>query len=335
MYIPEYTITNKILDNITIIEYLRAVAETQVILPSWEKELERKAQVQFIKNNLNLMGIKTDLEKIKKYLDGIIKEPAELIKNIKKSMEVTRILSQSPEMEEEDLQTLYKSLHGMDENKKDISLYRENLLEERTKPEELLAEIVSLFDWLNSLDGKETHPLIKAAIVKAQIIKMMPFKEYNELMSNLMAYQILKSNKYDVKGFCHLEVAYCNDPIGYKKAVQNLLELPSYEEEEDLTAWIDFYLGTMASAAASKKEEILLLSKDTKIATATGRSDLSKRQEKIVRYLKDYGLLQNKDFPKLFPNISEDTVLRELKKLMKKDIVVKKGKTKSSRYVLK
>jgi len=51
--------------------------------------------------------------------------------------------------------------------------------------------------------------------------------------------------------------------------------------------------------------------------------------------LQDYGMIQNKDFPNLFPNISEDTVLRELKKLLEKDLIVKKGKTKSSRYELK
>jgi len=197
--------------------------------------------------------------------------------------------------------------------------------------------MTSLIDWLNSLDSRETHPLIKAAIVKANILKIAPFKNYNELLGNLIARQILKSSGYDIKDFCPLEMAYCKDPARYKKAQRGLEQtiIEEKEQVEDLTEWIDFYLGTMASEAVTKKSEILLLSKDTKIATATGRAKLSKRQEKIVGYLQDYGMIQNKDFGKLFPYISEDTVLRELKKLANAGIVVKRGKTKSSRYELK
>jgi len=136
--------------------------------------------------------------------------------------------------------------------------------------------------------------------------------------------------------FCHLEMAYCKDIAGYRKAQKSLEQKETSKEgEEDLTEWIDFYLGTMASEATEKKEEILLLSKDTKIAAATGKAKLSRRQEDIIVYLQDYGMLQNKDFEGLFPRISEDTVLRELKKLVSGGIVVKKGKTKSSRYELK
>jgi len=86
--------------------------------------------------------------------------------------------------------------------------------------------------------------------------------------------------------------------------------------------------------AEKKREEILLLSKDTKILQASGSAELTERQEIIVAYLQDYGKIQNKDFEIILPNVSEDSVLRDLKVLMDKGIVVKKGKTKSSRYEL-
>ncbi len=338
MYIPEYTITNRILGSIATIEYLRAVAETKVILPSWQRKLKKEAKVKFFKDNLNMLGIKTDLEQIKKYIDGLQENPAELVDNISKSLNQVKILAQTSEIEEEDVKNLYASLTGNNLSQKNkLQIYRNRQITGKTDPEELLAEMVRFLDWLNSLDGKETHPLIRASIIKARIINLMPFKNYNELMSNLLAAQILKASRYDIKGYCRLEMAYAGDPAGYRKVRETLTTKASNinnPEEEDLTTWIDFYLERMASDAAKKKEEILLLAKDTKIAAVTGRSKLSKRQEKIVSYLQDYGIIQNKDFEKLFPNISEDTVLRELKKLIKKDIVVKKGRTKSSRYEL-
>ena len=51
--------------------------------------------------------------------------------------------------------------------------------------------------------------------------------------------------------------------------------------------------------------------------------------------MQDYGVLQNKDFSRIFPDISEDTVLRDLKSLIDAGIVQKTGSTKSSRYELK
>ena len=335
MYIPEYTITNKMLESLTKIEYLRAIAETKIIFPSWQSKLQKEAEVSFIKANLNLLGIQTDIKEIKRFVNGLSKNPADLVKNIKKSLDYSQLLAQSFETGEKGIQNMYRII--MDGKLSDRPpSYRQEKIKGKTEPEEILAEMTSLIDWLNSLDGAETHPLIKVAIVKANIMLISPFKSYHELLGNLISYQILKSSNYNIRDFCHLEMAYCEDLAGYRRALEDLERKKSEEEEQkDLTEWIAFYLGTMASEATTKKEKILLLSKDTKIATATGKARISRRQEKIVSYIQDYGTLQNKDFERLFPRISEDTVLRELKKLVSDGIVVKKGKTKSSRYELK
>ena len=62
---------------------------------------------------------------------------------------------------------------------------------------------------------------------------------------------------------------------------------------------------------------------------------LTERQIKIVEYIQENGFFQNKAFFELFPMVSEDTVLREIKDLIKKNIIVKEGTTKGVRYVLK
>ena len=79
------------------------------------------------------------------------------------------------------------------------------------------------------------------------------------------------------------------------------------------------------------------LSTDLKIKKSLGGQQLAltERQIKIVEFVQENGFLQNKAFFELFPMISEDTVLRELKDLIKKGIVVKEGSTKGVRYVLR
>ncbi len=328
MYIPEYTITNGILTNIAVIEFVRATAQAKIILPSWEKNQQKEAKVQFIKSNLNILGIKEDLTEIRKVVDKIAENPARLVQSILTSIDIVRIGSQNYEIDEKDVEDLYRALIEISEGSS-LQMYREMTLENKTPPEEILSEVNGLLDWMNSLDGKETHPIIKTAIVKGRIMEIEPFRMYNELMSNLLAYQILKAHEYTINDFCRLEMAYAKDLPEYKYALETITK------ENDLTAWIDFYTDAMAREASNAKEQILLLAKDSKIARVTGTAKLSGRQERILAYLQDYGLIQNKDFPRIFPDISEDTVLRELKRLVEAGIVAKNGSTKLSRYELK
>ncbi len=61
---------------------------------------------------------------------------------------------------------------------------------------------------------------------------------------------------------------------------------------------------------------------------------LTDRQLKIIEYIQEIGYLENKVFATLFPDVSEDTALREVQDLVKKGIVVKKGKTKGVKYLM-
>jgi DeoR/GlpR family transcriptional regulator of sugar metabolism len=62
---------------------------------------------------------------------------------------------------------------------------------------------------------------------------------------------------------------------------------------------------------------------------------LNERQMLIMEYLHRHKSMQNKDFRKIFPDYSDDTVLRELKFLKQKGLVKKTGGTKNAMYVLK
>jgi DeoR/GlpR family transcriptional regulator of sugar metabolism len=54
----------------------------------------------------------------------------------------------------------------------------------------------------------------------------------------------------------------------------------------------------------------------------------------ILEYLRKHDNMMNKDFRKIFPDYSDDTVLRELKFLKEKGLVKKVGGTKKAQYVL-
>ena len=60
---------------------------------------------------------------------------------------------------------------------------------------------------------------------------------------------------------------------------------------------------------------------------------LSERQLKIMEYIQKIGYLQNNAFSQLFPMVSEDTVLNELRILIKNGLIKKTGSTKGARYI--
>ncbi len=330
MYFPEYSITSKTLNNIAVIEYGKAVIENTTILPSWEAQLKKEAVIKIVYGSLQLLGINTDPQKIKLSMDNFYKAENQETLNIIKAVLLVDEISKNKEFEEVDLKYIHKTLtEGLIPKVRQGS-YRNVKIPGKTDPEEILAEMVSLFDWYNSLDDKDTHRIITAGILKARLESIQPFEEMNDIAANLITYVSLKTSGYGFRDLISMENYYKNTRMIYKK------EIESFDDEEpDLTTWLEYFTEGLASEVSSVSQSIKLLAKDTKIAKATGRTKVSERQERIIEYLQDYGMLQNKDFPRIFPNISEDTVLRDLKVLIDMGIIQKTGSTKSSRYVLR
>lgn len=330
MFLPEYSITPKTLKNISIIEYGKALIENTTILPSWELQLKKEAIVKIIYGSLQLLGINGDQQKIKASIDNINRSNSQEATNIIVAAQLAEEISKNKELEEVDLKYIHKTLTEGILPKVKQGAYRGTKIQGKTSPERILAHTVQLFDWYNSLDAKETHPVITSAIIKAYLEVIRPFEELNNIASNLLTYISLKTLGYGFKDFISLENYYKNTKNEYEHQIGSL-DL----DEPDFTMWIEYFSNGLASEVSTTAQNVKLLAKDTKLAKVTGRTRLSLRQEKIVEHIQDYGLLQNKDFSTLFPDVSEDTVLRDLKVLIDMDIVQKVGSTKSSRYELK
>lgn len=330
MFLPEYSITPKTLKNISSIEYGKAIIENTTILPSWELQLKKEALVKIIYGSLQLLGINGDQQKIKASIDNVSRSNHRETTNIIVAAQLAEEISKNNEIEEVDLKYIHKTLTEGILPKVKQGAYRGTKIQGKTSPEKILAQMVQLFDWYNSLDAKETHPIITSAIIKAYLEVIKPFEELNNVSSNLLTYISLKTLGYGFKDFISLENYYKNTKNEYENQIDSL-DL----EEPDFTRWIEYFSDGLSSEVSTTAQNVKLLAKDIKIAKATGRTRLSLRQEKIVEHIQDYGLLQNKDFPILFPDVSEDTVLRDLKVLIDMDIVQKVGSTKSSRYELR
>jgi predicted HTH transcriptional regulator len=82
------------------------------------------------------------------------------------------------------------------------------------------------------------------------------------------------------------------------------------------------------------KQQVLKLSRDLQLKQKIGHQvALSERQIKILEIIQKYGGRANSaHLEKAFPMISVDTILRDLKDLLAKELIIKRGKTKGSFY---
>ena len=326
MFIPEYTITNKTLQNIAQIEYCKALIENTLILPGWESKLQKEARHRAIFSSLKYYGLSVDPEQLNKYLDNLTNVAQQEIKNLNGVLDFIENDLETPETDEKTI----KDLHAIISlNLTAPGVYRSRKLKNTTPPEEILADMVKLMDWYNSLDAGDTHPVILAGIFKAQIEIISPFEKTNYLVSNSAARLALKLKGWELNNYYCLEEYYLKSRKNYEQSLHSVID-----EEGELTAWLEYFTEGFSYELSDIREKVMLMARDTKVAKASGRAKLTERQERIVLYLQDYGILQNKDFAQIFPDLSEDSVLRDLKVLMDKGIIVKTGSTKSSRYEL-
>jgi hypothetical protein len=326
MFVPEYVITNKMLRYISHAEYCKALIENTTVLPVWEGRLQKETRVRTIDNALIFNENPTDNEQIKKYVDNLTNQTSQEVKNLSAGLDFIENEIDTGEFDEKRIKDIH-SIVSLNITKPGV--YRSKRLSGHSPPEEILADIVALADWYNSLDARETHPIILAGLVKARLEIIAPFEKTGFLVSNLITRLSLKLEGWEMDNYFCLEEYYSRSKQHYKDAIDS-----ASTEEEDYTSWLEYFTEGFSHELSNIKEKVMLMARDTKVAKAAGRVRLTERQERIVTHLQDYGILQNKDFTKIFPDVSEDSVLRDLKVLMDQGIVIKTGSTKSSRYEL-
>jgi len=308
------------------VEYAKALVENTPILPAVEETIQKEATIALIKSIGAEMGKEFAENQLKMAVDGLLQIVPTDLANVVKA--VLGTYSEQEEYTNTSLKLLYQALMGVEDPNK--ALYRTQKIPKYTNPEEILADTVELMDWCQSVDALETHPIVFAGVLRARLEVLSVFEAYNSVVSNLFTRMALRWRGYNLKNFFKYEVRYQTDRQSYQKAIYSI-----FKDDGDLTTWLEYFSEVLSYDAMDIKEKVTLGERQTKTAVAQGLTDLTERQSKIVQYLSNYGTMVNRDFAVLFPSISEDSVLRDLKALIDRGVVVKVGSTKSSKYKLK
>ena len=366
MYQPHFQISNNLLSYISAIESAKAVIANSPLVPAWEAKFRDEALTRSVHYGTKIEG--NDLtaqqasqvialkpgNEVQAVLDqtGIIARERDIHEGINYRNVMSWIDQQplleggnGPDLSLLNLKTLHL-LHRLTMNRlleeEQIGVLRNKQVIVRGAKDgqvvfrpPVAAEVPFLledfFSWLKSDEALNLHPILRAAMTHYQLVFIHPYVEGNGRTARAFATLALYETGYDFKRFFALEEYFDSDVEAYYQALLSVQQ----NAEHDLTYWLEYFAYGLALEIDKVKQKVAKLSQDLKLKRELGKKvALSERQILLLEVLQNQGSMTSEDAQAVLPNVSVDTILRDLKDLIVKGVVKKHGVTKGVSYSL-
>lgn len=119
--------------------------------------------------------------------------------------------------------------------------------------------MAAMVDWMNIAEKDDIPIPIIAALVHYQFVTVHPYYDGNGRTARLLATFILHRGGYGLNGFFSLEEHHARDLDAYYQALVVHPHHNYYEGrgDVDLTSWIEYFIGLLASVFTIAKQETL------------------------------------------------------------------------------
>lgn len=359
MFSPHFVITSKILNNLIDLERVVVVTDLAQLQPDWEEKLKAECLSRRAYSVLHFLGVSLDTDDVVKIIKddpGRDDKPAQVAlrvgvvakeKDVQKTinwLNANRLVNQTAylankfkqeDFGEKDLSSLNTLLGERIINSAELGVYRESASREYLEiksppPIEVSYQIEDLFAWFKGLSKNDLHPVIKAGVMLFELMRIRPFEEDNLVSGLFFSDLIIESEGYGMREMCSFE----EDILKNKPRLIEVLTITA--DSGDLTGWLEFMTKMLADAAEKTRVKIMNLVGDRPIFKSEGGKviSLSEREITIMEEMTIQGEMTIKEIRGILPMISDDTILRDLKDLITKKLLRKKGKTKGAVYVL-
>ena len=346
---PKYTITEKILHNITLIASAREVIEQARLVPKREDLLRRQAKLRNTHSSTAIEGNKLTLEQVEALAEGkeVIatdKDKKEVL-NYLAALDAVHSFSTRGEIKVADLLNLHRivSRDVLRDNKHsgvfrdrqvfvgkrvlDGTVLKEVVEYMPPKTEDVPGLVQEFIGWLNLTKTWQTNPVLLAGIAHYEIARIHPFIDGNGRTARLFASLILYLSGFDHRRLFALDDFYDRDRQAYYAALKT-----AQEHNNDITKWLEYFTTGVAYSVNEVKEAALKLGLKSKNHART-QIALTDKQMKIIECINVRGKAANKDLQALF-KISGQAVHKELAKLVALKVIKPVGAGRSLHYVL-
>jgi len=354
MFTPKFTITNKILKDIGKIEASKEIIENAPLVPAYEAKFRQEAIIRTVHHGTHIEGNPLDSGEVAAVLEGETvhakdRDIQEILnyRNVLKYIDkIPNSKFQTPKITENDLLKIHKLTVDKILKPDQAGKYRKTQVVVKNSktgkisfkppsPAQVRDLTLGFLDWLES-ESESVHPVLAAGVTHYVLAYVHPFVDGNGRTARALATMVLFSRGYDIKKFFSLEEYFDRNAKRYYETLQVVSNQKAESlSDRNLTLWLEYFCEGLAEELARVKERVQKLSLDSRLKGRTGQITLSERQMKLVEYIETYGSINNRSWRSLLRDYSDDTILRDLKDLVKKKLVKKKGSTKGAVYVLR
>ena len=338
---PQFTITNAITRDLTVIERARGFLQAATLSDQWITQMSQRALVLEAHHTTHIEGTQLTLEQSKQLLAGNTVPEAsdddvrELL-NYRDAFELVSeyLLSGSPLTE-----SLVREIHrrlvdGVRGNEGRPGEYRQiqNVVANSQTGEviyrpppwgDVPALMTQLIEWLNH--ESDIHPVLVAAVAQFQLVHIHPFVDGNGRTSRLLSTLCLYRSGYDFKRLFTISEFYDRDRRAFYGAIQGVRDA-----NMDLTGWLEFFTTGLATQMQETVDRGTRVIKTDLLVTEHG---FNGRQAKILHELFTLGTLSIREIEVLCPSVTRRTLQRDLQLFEQHGLLERTGETNQLQYL--
>ncbi|MBI5123016.1 Fic family protein [Candidatus Roizmanbacteria bacterium] len=344
MFAPKFSFTPQIINQLTLIERLYGQLTAEALIPSLTLKLSQENQILATHYSTSIEGNPLSPMDVTNIILNDQIPVTKLEKEVKNYFTVLNTIFLMAKKKEPLTTDLTKKLHHElmnDIEKKDLGEFRDGgvFVGHRTSTEivvkhnppfhtakEIEKALGELFDWMMGADP--THPLLKAGIMHHQFVYIHPFLDGNGRLARILTAYYLLLKHYEVTKFFILDDYYDIDRHLYSDTLH-------LADKGDETDWLEYFLEGIANSLQAAIARINEL-KNSRFEEVTGekRVLVTAREEEVLQIVLNKKAVKTTDVQKEL-EVSRQQAHSLLSSLVKKEILQKFGKTKTSYYKLK
>lgn len=344
MFRPRFRYTNKIVGLLTKISAAREVILNSPLIPKWEIALRREAIIHSAYSSTSIEGNRLSLEQVSNLAQGrevmaTRKDKQEVLNYLDVLRNIGKLIKGDSILEKDILKIHHMVTKDTLDNPDDCGVYRKRYVVvgnrltgevffNPPKNEAVPKLVQNLLKWINSKNAKELDPILEAGIVHYEFVRIHPFVDGNGRTARILATLILYKRGFDTKQFFCLDDYYDSDRQAYYQALQSV-----DQKRLVLTKWLEYFVEGVSVSIETTKERVIRLSSERLRRTKKGQIALTERQMRIVEFINQNGKITAGDIAKMF-KISRQAALKEIRKLVKLEVVTLRGEKRGAHYVL-
>jgi len=192
--------------------------------------------------------------------------------------------------------------------------------------------VKNVYEWFSKKD--DLHPLIKAGIFHHEFAYIHPFYDGNGRLARILTTYYLLLNNYEVSKFFILDDFYDIDRQLYSDALHSA-DLPADRQGSgDKTKWLEYFLEGIAVSLQGAIARINdLKQKSLEEVKGEKRAIVTSREEEVLQIVLDKKAVKTSDIQDSL-SVTRQQAHSLLHSLVKKELLEKFGKTKTSYYKL-